>query len=75
MLWWITSKAGGFGPVLSAPSKFQDAGVVLQVFSFRRLPRWWVLGHGGSEHSGFHALCAKPARPGAWARRWVYPRR
>src|SRR6266705_2716354 len=23
LLWWITGKAGGFGPVLSAPSKFQ----------------------------------------------------
>ncbi|MBI4910845.1 MAG: NCS1 family nucleobase:cation symporter-1 [Acidobacteria bacterium] len=23
LLWWVTSKAGGFGPVLSAPSKFQ----------------------------------------------------
>jgi len=32
MLWWITSKAGGFGPVLSAPSKFSGRRVVLQVF-------------------------------------------
>lgn len=23
LLWWVTSKAGGFGPVLSAPSKFK----------------------------------------------------
>ena len=26
LLWWITGKAGGFGPVLSAPSKFSKAG-------------------------------------------------
>jgi NCS1 family nucleobase:cation symporter-1 len=32
MLWWITSKAGGFGPVLSAPSKFQDTGAFLKFF-------------------------------------------
>jgi len=32
MLWWITSKAGGFGPVLSAPSKFQDAGSFFKFF-------------------------------------------
>src|SRR5438105_12599771 len=32
MLWWITSKAGGFGPVLSAPSKFQDTASFLKFF-------------------------------------------
>jgi NCS1 family nucleobase:cation symporter-1 len=26
MLWWITSLAGGFGPVLSAPSRFHTSG-------------------------------------------------
>jgi NCS1 family nucleobase:cation symporter-1 len=31
LLWWITSKAGGFGPVLSTPSKFQTAS---QFFAF-----------------------------------------
>jgi NCS1 family nucleobase:cation symporter-1 len=25
LLWWVTGKAGGFGPVLSAPSKFKSA--------------------------------------------------
>lgn len=25
LLWWMTSKAGGFGPVLSSPGKFQSA--------------------------------------------------
>jgi NCS1 family nucleobase:cation symporter-1 len=32
MLWWITNKAGGFGPVLSAPSKFQDASAFFKFF-------------------------------------------
>jgi nucleobase:cation symporter-1, NCS1 family len=32
MLWWITNKAGGFGPVLGAPSKFQDTGAFLTFF-------------------------------------------
>jgi NCS1 family nucleobase:cation symporter-1 len=32
MLGWITNKAGGFGPVLSAPSKFQETGSFLKFF-------------------------------------------
>jgi NCS1 family nucleobase:cation symporter-1 len=32
LLWWTTSKAGGFGPVLSAPSKFQTTGEFLRFF-------------------------------------------
>jgi NCS1 family nucleobase:cation symporter-1 len=32
LLWWITQKAGGFGPVLSAPSKFQTTGEFLAFF-------------------------------------------
>jgi NCS1 family nucleobase:cation symporter-1 len=32
MLWWITNKAGGLGPVLSAPSKFQNTGAFLRFF-------------------------------------------
>ncbi len=32
MLWWITSKAGGFGPVLSSPSKFHDTASFLKFF-------------------------------------------
>lgn len=32
LLWWITRKAGGFGPVLSTPSKFQTAGEFFAVF-------------------------------------------
>src|SRR5579872_3519239 len=32
LLWWITRKAGGFGPVLSAPSKFQSTGDFLHFF-------------------------------------------
>src|SRR6266567_3162608 len=32
MLWWITSLAGGFGPVLSAPSKFHDTAEFVRFF-------------------------------------------
>ena len=32
LLWWITSKAGGMGPVLSAPSKFQTTSDFLHFF-------------------------------------------
>ena len=32
LLWWITRKAGGFGPVLSAPSKFKTTGEFLRFF-------------------------------------------
>jgi NCS1 family nucleobase:cation symporter-1 len=32
LLWWITSKAGGFGPVLSSPSKFHSAAEFLRFF-------------------------------------------
>src|SRR6266576_1540302 len=32
MLWWITSLAGGFGPVLSAPSKFRDSAEFVRFF-------------------------------------------
>jgi len=32
LLWWTTSMAGGFGPVLSAPSKFQTTGEFFRFF-------------------------------------------
>jgi NCS1 family nucleobase:cation symporter-1 len=32
LLWWITSKAGGLGPVLSAPSKFQSTSEFMHFF-------------------------------------------
>jgi NCS1 family nucleobase:cation symporter-1 len=32
LLWWVTRKAGGFGPVLSQPSKFRSAGEFLAFF-------------------------------------------
>ena len=32
LLWWITGKAGGLGPVLSAPSKFQTASAFFAFF-------------------------------------------
>src|ERR1019366_5218527 len=32
LLWWVTRKAGGFGPVLSAPSRFRDTAVLWLFF-------------------------------------------
>jgi NCS1 family nucleobase:cation symporter-1 len=32
LLWWITGKAGGLGPVLSAPSKFHSAAEFVRFF-------------------------------------------
>jgi len=32
LLWWITRKAGGLGPVLSAPSKFRTTGEFIRFF-------------------------------------------
>src|SRR3954452_9431956 len=32
LLWWITRKAGGLGPVLSSPSKFKTAGEFFHFF-------------------------------------------
>ena len=32
MLWWITSMAGGFGPVLSAPSRFHSTSEFVRFF-------------------------------------------
>ena len=32
LLWWMTRQAGGFGPVLSAPSKFQSASAFARFF-------------------------------------------
>ena len=32
LLWWITGKAGGFGPVLSTPGKFQTAAAFFHFF-------------------------------------------
>lgn len=32
LLWWITGKAGGLGPVLSAPSRFHTTGEFMRFF-------------------------------------------
>ena len=32
LLWWITRKAGGLGPVLSSPSKFKSTGEFMRFF-------------------------------------------
>jgi len=32
LLWWVTNKAGGLGPVLAAPSKFHTTGELISFF-------------------------------------------
>ncbi len=44
LLWWITSKAGGFGPVLSAPEQIPHLAPSSSASSFRRSPEWWGSG-------------------------------
>jgi len=43
LLWWITGKAGGLGPVLSAPSKFHSTAEFLRFF-FRPSRAWLASG-------------------------------
>ena len=65
LLAWAVVKAGGFGPMLAAPSKFQDVRRIFPIFCAVAHRRGGILGHRGAEHSGFHALRAQPARAGA----------
>ena len=69
LLWWITRKAGGFGPVLSAPSKFHTTGRVHALLHSVAHRHGGILGHRGAEHSRLHALRqiaeGADARPGA----------
>ena len=74
LLWWITGKAGGLGPVLSTPSKFHDRGVheVLHSVAHRD---GGLLGHRRAQHSGLHALRQIANGRRCWARRWDCPPR
>ena len=65
LLWWITGKAGGLGPVLSAPSKFQTSARILALLRPVADRDGRILGDGGAEYSGLHPLRHKPARAGA----------
>ena len=56
LLWWITGKAGGFGPVLSAPSKFHTHRRVPALLHSVAHRHGRLLGHGRAQHSRFHAL-------------------
>ena len=60
LLVWAVVKAGGFGPMLAAPSKFRSLGEFFRFFvpSLNRSSR--LLGHRGTEHSRLHALRAQP---------------
>jgi NCS1 family nucleobase:cation symporter-1 len=50
LLWWITGKAGGLGPVLSAPSKFQTTGAFVAFFipSLTAMVGFWATGSAGA---------------------------
>ena len=43
LLWWVTNKAGGLGPVLAAPSKLRPP-VSSLLSSFPPLLEWWASG-------------------------------
>ena len=69
LLWWIARKAGGLGPVLHTPSKFQTTARVHALLHSVADRHGRILGHGGAEHSRFHPLRAiaesADDRPGA----------
>ena len=56
LLWWITGKAGGLGPVLSAPSKFHTTARVHALLHPVAHRHGGILGHRRAQHSGLHAL-------------------
>ena len=69
LLWWITRKAGGLGPVLQRSEQVSHHGRVHALLHSVAHRHGGILGHGGAEHPGFHALRAiaegADARPGA----------
>ena len=74
LLWWITRKAGGFGPVLQRAEQVQDHRANSCSFFIPSLTGdGRLLGHGGAEHSRFHALRQIAAARRWWGRRWDCP--
>ena len=71
LLWWITRKAGGFGPVLSTPAKFQTGAAFFHFFvpSLTAMVGFWAT--VALEHPRFHALSDDPARAGVGSGHWV----
>ena len=67
LLGWAYEKAGGFGPLLAAPSQFVEggkkAGQVLDHILAVADGDGGLLGHAGAEHPRLHPLRAQPARP------------
>ncbi len=73
LLWWITRKAGGFGPVLQ---RAQQIPYHRRVFSLLRSlahRHGGVLGHGRAQHSRLHPLRQIAEGADAWDRRWDCP--
>ena len=56
LLWWVTSQAGGLGPVLSAPSKFKTTGEFMKFLHPFAHRHGRLLGDGRAQHSGLHAI-------------------
>ncbi len=56
LLWWITGKAGGLGPVLSAPSKFHTTARVPALLHPVAHRHGRLLGHRRAQHPRLHAL-------------------
>ncbi len=69
LLWWITRKAGGLGPVLQHPEQIPNDRRIRALLRSVAHRHGGLLGHRGAEHSRFHPLReiaeGADARPGA----------
>ena len=68
-VWWITGKAGGFGPVLSAPSRFQSTAEFFRLFipSLTGMVGFWAT---VALNIPDFTRYAKSQKAQAWDRRW-----
>ena len=67
LLFWITGKAGGFGPVLHTPSKFHSTSDFMHFFYSGANRDGRFLGDRGAEYSRLHAICQIATRTNGWA--------
>ena len=71
MLWWITSKAGGFGPVLSSPGKFKTTAEFLPILRAIADGHGGILGNSCIEHSRLYTLRQVAARSSCRSSSWT----
>ncbi len=64
LLGWAYRTAGGFGPMLSSPSRFSSFEDFLEVSGACSKRNGWILGDGFSEYSRFHPLRAQSTAAG-----------